>query len=152
MRTRMIVTGVIVALLSVAGCTDVSGPDYMELDIVVDWPKLDEEGFVGFEYHFFGNCKLQNDWKINCENYASGPIPADWDGALRVRVACPLSEYTDAFQVSGYYEARVLPGQLGSYLCSGRIHPVCKEGRQVLTVEESPGFQGEPQPDCSPPE
>jgi hypothetical protein len=152
MRARQIVTGVIVALLSVAGCTDVSGPDYMELDIVVDWPKLDEEGFVGFEYRFSGNCKLEDDWKINCETYARGPIPADWDGALRVRVACPLGEYTDYFKVSGYYEARVLPGQLGTHLCSGYIYPECKEDLQVLTVQESPGFQGEPPLDCSPPE
>jgi len=35
---------------------------------------------------------------------------------------------------------------------SGRIHPECTERRQVLTVEEAQGFQGDPQPACSPPE
>jgi hypothetical protein len=148
MRTGSIGLGLSFALLGVVACSDSSGPSYMNLEIVVDWPKLDEEGFVGDEYHFFGNCDLQNDLSIRCETFARGPIPAEWDGLVRVTVTCPIGEYTDSFQVSGYYEAR--GNEFG--VCSGRIYPECTEGRQVLTVEEAPGFNGEPQPECSPPE
>ena len=146
MRTGLICLSLLAVLLGTAGCSDTSGPSYMELEIVVDWPRLAEEGFVGNEYHFFGNCQLQEDLTIVCDRYAKAPIPDNWDGVVRVRVACPIDDFMDSFQVSGYYEARGI--DIG--LCSGRIHPVCTERRQVLTVEENLVF-GEPQPECLPP-
>ena len=148
MRTGSICLGLSLALLGAAGCSDTSGPSYMELEIVVDWPKLDEEGFVGDEYHFFGNCQLQNNLRIRCETYAKAPIPDDWDGVVRVRVACPIDGYLDSFQVSGYYEAR--GNEFG--VCTGRIFPECTERRQVLIVEEMTVNFGDPQPECQPPE
>lgn len=147
MRTGPICLGLLAALLGAAACSDTSGPSYMELEIVVDWPKLDEEGFVGDEYHFFGNCRMQNDLDIVCETFARAPIPPGWDGLVRVRVTCPIGEYRDSFQVSGYYEAR--GKELG--VCSGWIYPECTERRQVLTVQESL-VSGEPMPACLPPE
>ena len=145
MRTNPIYLGALAALISFAGCSDTSGPSYADLEIIVDWPRLDEEGFVGHDYSFW-HCWPAGggEFKTECETLAEGPIPADWDRIVHARAPCPLGAL-HTFQVNGYFEANGPDRLCGAQVL---LQPECTDRPQVFSFEDWPTTKEW----CTPPE